>query len=112
MRGRALSMRAYFSDGRSETVFAIPNYYYGWHVGRTLVLKEPIFFPKGTTLEMVAVFDNSSKNPYNPDPSKVIYHGQKVDSSEMPKINYTYFIPERRPMSKRPESNHQAYVTE
>jgi hypothetical protein len=34
--------------------------------------------PKGSRLDCVAHFDNSSKNKYNPDPSKVVKWGDQT----------------------------------
>ena len=38
-----------------------------------------MFFPKGTKVELVAYFDNSSENPNNPhDPPKPVRWGEKT----------------------------------
>jgi hypothetical protein len=34
--------------------------------------------PKGTKLHCIAHFDNSAKNPNNPDPTKSIYWGDQT----------------------------------
>ena len=41
----------------------------------TYYLKKPIALPKGTRLEVKAHFDNSPRNPTNPDPAKAVRWG-------------------------------------
>jgi hypothetical protein len=36
---------------------------------------EPVVVPKGTTLEVIAHFDNSELNPWNPDPTVQVLWG-------------------------------------
>ncbi len=87
MRGRAIRAVLKTPDGNSRTVASIPNFYYGWQTGAGLVPNPPIFVPKGSELTGVCEFDNSAQNPYNPDPSKTVYHGQTHDRSEMCHFN-------------------------
>jgi hypothetical protein len=90
IRGKALSLTAKYPDGHEEKIFSVPNYYYGWHVGEWFRFKTPKFFPAGTELTSQAVFDNSDKNPYNPDTDKEVKWGERVEDGEMPKVNYEY----------------------
>jgi hypothetical protein len=50
---------------------------YNWHWQLWYNLQEPIVLPKGTKIECTAHFDNSAKNPENPDPSKTVIWGQQ-----------------------------------
>lgn len=62
-----------------ETLLTIPNYHYGWQQNYRW---EPgsRSFPRGTRIEVVAHYDNSAFNPFNPDAGKVVRHGpQTVD---------------------------------
>ena len=38
----------------------------------------PSFSPKGSKLETIAHFDNSTKNPQNPDPSRAVRFGEQT----------------------------------
>ena len=66
-------------DGSRETLLQIPNYNFEWQLGYELApgTKQ---IAKGTAIEAIAHFDNSSFNPYNPDPTATVEYGpQTVD---------------------------------
>jgi hypothetical protein len=44
----------------------------------TYFLKEPIAAPKGSRLECLAHYDNSTRNKYNPDPTKLVQWGPQT----------------------------------
>jgi len=76
LRGKDYLYRAVYPDGRSEILLSVPNYDFGWQV--YYYPKTPIRIPKGTKIETVAHFDNSTKNPQNPDPSKAVRFGEQT----------------------------------
>jgi hypothetical protein len=76
LRGKDYLYRATYPDGRSEILLSVPNYDFGWQV--YYYPKKPIRIPKGTKIETVAHFDNSTKNPQNPDPSKAVRFGEQT----------------------------------
>jgi peroxiredoxin len=59
-----------------EVMLSIPAYDFGWQSYYTLA--EPLNLPKGTKIDCLAHFDNSEKNPYNPDPSKLVRWGDQT----------------------------------
>ncbi|MFO0910829.1 MAG: redoxin family protein [Isosphaeraceae bacterium] len=77
LRGKDMTFLAHRPDGSTETLLLIPNYNfdwqhsYRWKPGATR-------FPKGTTLEVQAHFDNSEFNPFNPDPSATVGNGDQT----------------------------------
>ncbi len=73
LRGKDMTMTAYYPDGRSETLINVPKYSFNWQTN--YYLKEPKAMPKGTKIVVVAHFDNSTKNKYNPDPTKPVRFG-------------------------------------
>jgi hypothetical protein len=73
LRGKDMTIRAYYPDGKSETLLNVPHYSFSWQA--TYYLKNPVAIPKGTRIECIAHFDNSSKNKYNPDPTKAVRFG-------------------------------------
>jgi hypothetical protein len=75
LRGKAMEIRARYPDGRVETLLDVPRYSFNWQT--TYFLKDPKVLPAGCTIESTAVFDNSSNNPYNPDPKKTIKWGDQ-----------------------------------
>jgi hypothetical protein len=73
VRGKDMTYRLIFPDGRTQTVLSVPNYDFNWQLGYDLA--SPIAVPKGTRLVVNAHFDNSANNKFNPDPSKTVYYG-------------------------------------
>jgi len=79
VRGRDMTFFSVSPDATRETLLQIPNYNFEWQLGYEI---EPGArrLPKGTAVEAVAHFDNSSFNPYNPDAGKSVRYGaQTVD---------------------------------
>lgn len=78
-RGKDMTFLAHRPDGQTETLLEIPNFNFDWQMSYAI---EPgkKRLPKGTRLEAIAHYDNSTFNPYNPDPDKQIAYGlQSVD---------------------------------
>jgi sugar lactone lactonase YvrE len=77
LRGRDMTFRAVRPDGTSETLLMVPNYSFDWQMPYRW---EPgkVRFPKGTRLECLAHYDNSTFNPYNPDPRATVKDGQQT----------------------------------
>jgi len=75
-RGKDFKYTAVYPDGRSEVLLNVPKYDFNWQL--TYVLEKPIALPKGTKLDCVAHFDNSTGNKYNPDPSKEVRWGDQT----------------------------------
>ncbi|MGH9933014.1 MAG: redoxin domain-containing protein, partial [Pyrinomonadaceae bacterium] len=73
MRGKAMEFKAYYPDGKSEVLCNVPNYDFNWQV--VYYAKKPVAIPKGTKIVVTTVWDNSTKNKFNPDPTKNIRWG-------------------------------------
>ncbi|NOT60761.1 MAG: hypothetical protein HOP19_11130 [Acidobacteria bacterium] len=74
LRGKSYAFRFTYPDGRQETLFDVPNYDFNWQ--RSYILQEPIRVAKGTQVEFIGAYDNSTKNKFNPDPTKTIRWGE------------------------------------
>jgi len=74
VRGKAMTFTARTPDGKGERLLSIPNYNFEWQIPYRWEPGKKVF-PKGTKLECVALYDNSSFNPYNPDPTKTVRDG-------------------------------------
>jgi hypothetical protein len=72
-RGRYFEMHAVYPNGERKMVLRVPNYRFDWQVGYELA--EPLDLPKGTRLETLGRYDNSSANRFNPDPSARVTFG-------------------------------------
>lgn len=75
-RGKDFTYTAVYPDGRSEVLLRVPNYDFNWQL--TYNLKAPVALPKGTRIECVAHFDNSSRNLANPDPKAEVRWGDQT----------------------------------
>ena len=72
-RGKAFRVEAVYPDRNREILLDVPRYDFNWQLRYDL--SKPKLLPKGTTLLCTAVFDNSDKNPLNPDPSQTVGFG-------------------------------------
>jgi thiol-disulfide isomerase/thioredoxin len=77
LRGRDMTFRARYPDGTNETLLMVPNYSFDWQIPYRWEDGKKRF-PKGTKLEAVAHYDNSSFNPYNPDPKTTVKEGPQT----------------------------------
>ena len=72
-RGRATKFEAVYADGKRETLLSVPKYDFNWQTN--YAFEEPIVLPAGTTVVHTTWWDNSSKNPANPDPNVEVRWG-------------------------------------
>src|SRR5262249_3768830 len=63
LRGKSFEYRAFFPDGKEETLLSVPRYDFNWQSHYRL--EEPRRLPAGTRIECTAHFDNSTNNPNN-----------------------------------------------
>jgi hypothetical protein len=88
LRGKDITYRAVYPDGKSETLLSIPRYSFNWQV--YYYPARPLAMPKGTRIEVTAHYDNSAKNPMNPDPTKEVRFGEQTwDEMMNAFIDYT-----------------------
>jgi hypothetical protein len=76
VRGKDFTYTAVYPDGRSELVLAVPRYDFNWQL--VYRLKEPLRLPRGSRIDCVAHFDNSTANKYNPDPRREVRWGDQT----------------------------------
>jgi len=76
LRGKDFLYEAIYPDGKKEILLSVPHYNFNWQSVYRLV--NPIQLPAGSKLRCVAHFDNSTKNPNNPDPSKFVSWGEQT----------------------------------
>jgi Redoxin/Copper type II ascorbate-dependent monooxygenase, C-terminal domain len=93
VRGKAFKFELISPDGKTETLLDIPHYDFNWQLRYDY--QEPHTLPRGSKLKLTAVFDNSSNNPANPDPQKIVRWGDQTYDEMM--IGYLeYFVPHTR----------------
>ncbi|MEN9674781.1 MAG: hypothetical protein RIS76_677, partial [Verrucomicrobiota bacterium] len=75
VRGKWMRFELLLPDGRRETLLHVPRYDFKWQLGYQLA--EPLHVPAGAWLVVTGAFDNSPRNPSNPDPSKRVHFGEQ-----------------------------------
>ena len=76
LRGKAFRYDLIHPDGRSVELIDIPRYDFNWQMRYKLA--EPVYAAVGSTIRATAWYDNSAKNPANPDPTKAVRHGDQT----------------------------------
>jgi hypothetical protein len=87
LRGKAFRYELIEPDGTKEMLLDIPRYDFNWQL--LYKYAEPKGVPRGSTLKATGWFDNSSKNPANPDPSKTVRWGLQTYEEMM--LGYVEF---------------------
>lgn len=75
-RGKSMKFTLHKPLGDTSVILSVPNYDFNWQRGYDLV--EPLHIPGGSRLEIEAVWDNSSLNPANPDPTAEVRWGEQT----------------------------------
>jgi len=76
-RGKRMSFTLRKPDGLRQVLLSVPNYNFNWQ--RSYLLAKPLKIPAGSQILIENAWDNSSANPYNPDPSKRVRWGDQSD---------------------------------
>jgi peroxiredoxin len=93
LRGKDFTYEAIHPDGKREVLLSVPRYNFAWQ--NSYRLEKPYPMPKGSTLHCVAHFDNSDRNPNNPDPTKAVRWGDQTWEEMM--IGWTEYVYDRKP---------------
>ena len=72
-RGRSSEFTVEYPDGKKDVILSVPNYDFNWQ--RTYQFSTPLKIPAGTRMVHRTIYDNSSKNRGNPDPSETVRWG-------------------------------------
>jgi hypothetical protein len=89
LRGRWMKFDALYPDGRKETICSVPRYDFNWQL--TYVLNQTKKIPAGTWVIITGGYDNSTRNPANPDPAKTVHWGdQSFDEMFLGWYNVTW----------------------
>ncbi|MBI1765532.1 MAG: cytochrome c [Acidobacteria bacterium] len=88
LRGKAVEYKAFYPDGKAEILLNVPQYDFSWQTA--YYFKQAKAIPKGTRIMVTAYFDNSTKNKYNPDPTKAVRYGEPTyDEMMIGWLDYT-----------------------
>lgn len=91
-RGKRFRYEAHYPDGRREVLLSVPRYDFNWQTFYFLQVPKPV--PAGTKIFVSGAFDNSPRNPANPDPSKEVRWGDQTWDEMF--IGYTMYTVPRR----------------
>lgn len=73
LRGSAMKFTAIFPDGNEQILLDVPEYDFNWQL--FYYVKNPFTLPAGSKIEIEAIYDNSTGNPNNPDPTRDVGFG-------------------------------------
>jgi hypothetical protein len=76
LRGKKWSYVLELPDGTKKTILDVPRYDFNWQT--YYLFKEPLHIPKGSRIVSSAWYDNSAKNPANPDPTMAVTWGDQT----------------------------------
>lgn len=76
LRGRDFVYYAVDPKGNRTKLLSVPQYDFNWQLSYRLA--EPLELKKGSRLECEAHFDNSARNPANPDPKATVRFGEQT----------------------------------
>jgi hypothetical protein len=74
-RGVSANVSIRYPNGKEELLLAMPRYDFNWQWD--YVLAKPLNAPAGSKIITRWVYDNSTRNPGNPDADKTIYWGEQ-----------------------------------
>ncbi len=74
LRGKSMEYKLFYPDGKSEILLSVPKWDFGWQTNYHL--RQPKVLPKGSRIMVTAYFDNSTRNKFNPDPTKDVRYGE------------------------------------
>jgi hypothetical protein len=87
-RGASMEYKVFYPDGKSEVLLNVPAYSFSWQMAYRP--QAPIRIPAGSRIQVTGYFDNSTKNKYNPDPTKAVRQGEPTyDEMMMGFMDYT-----------------------
>jgi hypothetical protein len=74
-RGASSDLWIRYPDGKEKELLSLPRYDFSWQ--RSYTFDQPIKVPAGSKLIAHFIYDNSKRNPNNPDPSKKVVWGDQ-----------------------------------
>jgi hypothetical protein len=94
VRGKAFRYESILADGTVRTLLDVPRYDFNWQLAYRYA--EPLSLPVGSRLRARGWFDNSHRNPANPDPTRTVRWGPQTTDEMM--LGYVeYYFPDEKP---------------
>jgi hypothetical protein len=96
VRGIRWEYKVAMPDGSVKPLLSVPAYDFNWQT--YYMFKEPLSLPKGARILSSAWYDNSDKNPSNPDPKVEVKWGDQT-WEEMQYTGILYTVKNPQPAS-------------
>ena len=91
LRGKAMQVEAIMPNGRTETISYVDQFNFNWMTNYIFADDAVPVFPKGTIIHVVAWYDNTANNKFNPDPTQWVGWGDRtVDEMAHAWMNVVY----------------------
>jgi hypothetical protein len=88
-RGTYSKLELRYPDGKQETILNVPFYDFNWQ--RMYEFAEPIKIPAGSKVIATYIYDNSKRNPANPNPNeKIIWGDQSFEEMFYTSLRYRW----------------------
>ena len=100
VRGKRWEYKVRMPDGTVKPLLSVPGYDFNWQT--YYMFKEPISLPAGARILASAWYDNSDKNPSNPDPKVEVKWGDQT-WEEMQYTGILYTVKNPQPATTAPQ---------
>ncbi len=88
-RGTFFDLKIRYPDGKEEMLLRLPRYDFGWQ--RYYDYAKPIAIPAGSKVIARYAYDNSKRNPANPNPNaEVVWGDQSFEEMFFSKLRYRW----------------------
>ncbi|HYL39276.1 MAG TPA: cytochrome c [Bryobacteraceae bacterium] len=95
LRGKAMLLEAILPDGTTQTISYVDHFNFNWMTNYIYTDDAAPVLPKGTIIHVTAWHDNTTANPFNPDPNQWVGGGDRtVDEMAHAWVNVTYISQE------------------
>ncbi len=95
LRGKDFKYIVTYPGREPEVLLSVPAYDFAWQ--SYYRLEKPLAMPKGTVIDCIAHFDNSDKNPANPDPNASVKWGdQTFEEMMIGYVDYYHDAPQQK----------------
>ena len=100
VRGGSANVSIIYPNGKEEMLLALPKYDFNWQY--EYFLAEPLKAPAGSKIVTRWTYDNSTRNPGNPDPFKTVSWGEQT-TEEMLALHIHYRWVDETVANQKPE---------
>ena len=88
-RGTYSNLKIRYPDGTEKEILNVPHYDFNWQ--RMYEFAEPIKVPAGSKVVATYIYDNSNRNPSNPNPNKeVVWGDQSFEEMFFTQLRYRW----------------------